>query len=79
MQNTISTLYNYDNKIKTTFKRVINQGMISRILILLLIIWNITLTITIYKPMQQAPFPTFTDSENELIMQLEEIPTEKLN
>jgi regulatory protein YycI of two-component signal transduction system YycFG len=44
------------------------------ILLIILILWNIFLTYQVIQ--NNAPFPRFTDSENEIIMQLEEIPME---
>lgn len=44
------------------------------ILLIILILWNIFLTFQVIQ--NNSPFPRFTDSENEIIMQLEEIPFE---
>ena len=44
------------------------------ILLIILILWNIFLTYQVIQ--NNSPFPRFTDSENEIIMQLEEIPFE---
>ena len=44
------------------------------ILLIILILWNIFLTFQVIK--YNSIIPTFTDKQNEIIMQLEEIPFE---
>jgi hypothetical protein len=70
----LNIYYNFNTRIK----RLKKQGNTSRLLILALIIWNIVLSINLIHPQITTNIPQFTDAENELIMQLEEIPTEQL-
>lgn len=63
-----------NNKLKK-HREVIN---ISRIMILLLIVWNLLITTALIIPAIKSPIPQFTDSENKTISQLEEIPKEDL-
>ena len=72
----IPTQLNYFNMMHKRTILLKKQGNTSRLLIIALIIWNIVLTINLIHP--QSPIPQFTDAQNELIMQLEEIPTEVL-
>ena len=74
----IPTELNFYYNLNTRVKRLKKQGNTSRFLILALIIWNIVLTINLIHPQITTNIPQFTDAENELIMQLEEIPTENL-
>ncbi len=67
----LNYFYNTNKKIKQLKK----QGNTSRILILALIIWNLFLTIP-HIHFNHPNIPQFSDTENESIMQLEEIPTE---
>lgn len=61
------------NKKLKRHREVIN---VSRIMILLLIVWNLILTTALILPAFSSPIPQFTDKQNEQIMMLEEIPTE---
>lgn len=74
----IPTELNLYYNLNTRVKRLRQQGNISRLLIIVLIIWNIVLTINLIHPQITTNIPQFTDAQNELIMQLEEIPTEQL-
>ena len=69
----IPTPHNYFTQTNNTLKRLKHQGNISRLLILALIIWNIILTVIISQPITRANIPQFTDLENQMITQLEEI------
>ena len=77
-KKTIQNLYNSFKRINIAFKRLSRLKNTSRLLIIALIIWNIVLTINLIHPQIITNIPQFTDAENELIMQLEEIPTEQL-
>lgn len=74
----IPTELNFYYNLNTRVKRLRKQGNTSRLLIIALIIWNIVLTINLIHPQITTNIPQFTDAQNELIMQLEEIPTEQL-
>ena len=74
----IPTELNFYYNLNTRVKRLRRQGNTSRLLILALIIWNMILTISLIHPQITTNIPHFTEAENELIMQLEEIPTEQL-
>lgn len=74
----IPTKLNFYCNLNTRVKRLRRQGNTSRLLIIALIIWNLFLTINIVQQQITTNIPQFTDAENELIMQLEEIPTELL-
>lgn len=74
----IPTELNFYYNLNTRIKRLKKQGNTSRLLIIALIIWNIVLTISLIHPQIKTDIPQFTDAENQLIMQLEEIPTEQL-
>jgi len=68
----IEMIYDTNCKIRTLKKHI----KLNRILILSLILWQlITTGFLIY---QNTEHEFFTQSENELIMQLEEIPTEEI-
>lgn len=73
----IPTELNYFYNTNKRIHRLKKQGNTSRLLIIALIIWNLFLTIP-HIHFNQTNIPEFNDSENELIMQLEEIPTEIL-
>lgn len=70
----LNYFYLMDKKLKR-HREVIN---VSRIMILLLIVWNLIITTALILPAFSSPVPQFTDKQNEQIMQLEEIPTEQL-
>lgn len=72
----IPTELNFYYNLNTRVKRLRRQGNTSRLLIIVLIIWNLFLTINIAQQQITTNIPQFTDAENKLIMQLEEIPTE---
>ena len=72
----IPTQLNYFNMMHKRTMLLKKHGNISRLLIITLIIWNIFLTCAVIP--NSSPIPQFTDKENQLIMQLEEIPTEQL-
>lgn len=74
----IPTELNFYYNLNTRVKRLRRQENTSRLLITALIIWNLFLTINIAQQQITTNIPQFTDAENELIMQLEEIPTEQL-
>lgn len=74
----IPTELNFYYNLNTRVKRLRKQGNISRLLIIALIIWNTVLTINLIHPQITTNIPQFTDAENELIMQLEEIPQYEL-
>lgn len=59
-----------DKKLKR-HREVIN---VSRIMILLLIVWNLIITTALILPAFSSPIPQFTNKQNEQIMMLEEIP-----
>lgn len=65
----LNYFYNTNKRINSLRK----QGNTSRLLIIALIIWNLFLTIP-QMHFNHSNIPQFTDAENELIMQLEEIP-----
>ena len=46
------------------------------LLLIILILWNIFLTYQVIQ--NSSPIPRFTDKQNEIIMQLEEIPSYEL-
>lgn len=71
----IPTELNYFHNTNKRINRLKKQNKTSRLLILTLIIWNLFLTIPQIH-FNHPNIPQFTDTENELIMQLEEIPTE---
>lgn len=71
----IPTELNYFYNLNTRIIKIRKQGNTSRLLIIALIIWNMVLTINLIHPQINSPIPQFTDAENELIMQLEGIPT----
>ena len=70
----LNYFYLMDKKLKR-HKEVIN---VSRIMILLLIVWNLLITTALILPAFSSPIPQFTDKQNEQIMMLEEIPMEGL-
>ena len=72
----IPTQLNYFNMMHKRTIVLKKQGNISRLLIIVLIIWNIFLTCAVIP--NSSHIPQFTDKQNEQIMQLEEIPTEQL-
>ena len=63
------------NKKLQRHREIIN---VSRIMILILLVWNLLITTALILPAFSSPIPQFTDKDNELIMQLEEIPTKQL-
>lgn len=71
----IPTELNFYHNTNKRINRLKKQGNTSRLLILALIIWNLSLTLP-HIHFNQPSIPRFNDSVNELIMQLEEIPTE---
>lgn len=71
----IPTELNYFYNTNKRIKILRNQSNTSRLIIIALIIWNIFLTIP-HIHFEHPNIPQFTDAENELIMQLEDIPTE---
>lgn len=73
----IPTELNFYYNTNKRINRLRKQGNTSRLLILTLIIWNLFLTIP-HIHFNHPNIPQFSDVENELIMQLEEIPTEQL-
>ena len=75
----IPTELNFYYNLNTRVKRLRHQGNTSRLLIIALIVWNIVLTINLMHPQITTNIPQFTDAENELIMQLEEIPQYELD
>lgn len=72
----IPTQLNYLNMMHRRTIALKKQGNISRLLIIILIIWNIILSCQFLPA--TAIIPQFTDKQNEQIMMLEEIPTEVL-
>lgn len=74
----LPTQLNYFYLMDKKLKRYIEVINVSRIMILLLIVWNLILTTALILPAFSSPISQFTDKENQLIMQLEEIPTEQL-
>lgn len=72
----IPTELNFYYNTNKRINRLKKQGNKSRLLIILLILWNIVLTLQFIP--QKTIIPQFTDKQNELIMQLEEIPQEEL-
>lgn len=70
----LNYFYLMDKKLKK-HREVIN---VSRIMILLLIVWNLLITTALILPAFSSPIPQFTDKQNEQIMMFEEIPTEVL-
>lgn len=75
----IPTELNFYYNLNTRVKRLRKQGNTSRLLIIALIIWNLFLTINTAQQQITTNIPQFTDAENELIMQLEEIPQYELD
>lgn len=69
----IPTELNYFYNTNKRINQLKKQGNKSRLLILALIIWNLVLTLQIYKPDSNI-IPQFTDKENEMIMIQEAIP-----
>lgn len=74
----IPTELNFYYNLNTRVKRLRRQGNTSRLLIIVLIIWNLFLTISIAQQQITTNIPQFTDKQNEQIMMLEEIPMEVL-
>lgn len=74
----IPTELNYFTHINKKLQRHREVINVSRIMILILLVWNLLITTALILPAFSSPIPQFTDKENELIMQLEEIPTEQL-
>lgn len=72
----IPTQLNYFNMMHKRTIVLKKQGNISRLLIIVLIIWNIFLTWAVVP--NSSSIPQFTDKQNEQITQLEEIPTKQL-
>lgn len=66
--------YIINNKLKR-HREVIN---ISRIMILILLVWNLLITTALIIPAIKSPIPQFTDNDNKIISQLEDIPQEDL-
>lgn len=66
----LNYFYLMDKKLKR-HREVIN---VSRIMILLLIVWNLIITTALILPAFSSPIPQFTNKQNEQIMMLEEIP-----
>ena len=60
----------YTTNKTTKIKRTKNNAL----LLIILILWNVFLTYQVIK--YNSIIPTFTDKQNEIIMQLEEIPME---
>lgn len=71
----IPTELNFYHNTNKRINRLKKQGNTSRLLIIGLIIWNLILSLQ-HINFAHPNIPQFTDSENELIMQLEEIPFE---
>ena len=59
------------------YKRTQTQFNITKTLLLILFIWNLIISFKVFEIPQTQP-PQFTDSENEIIMQYEEIPQYEL-
>lgn len=75
----IPTGLNFFFAIDKRFRQLTKQGNISRILILILIIWNLIISINILTTKQSTlNLPEFTDVQNIQIAELEEIPLEEL-
>lgn len=72
----IPTELNYFYNTNKRINQLKKQGNTSRLLIIVLIIWNIILSCQFLPA--PANIPQFTDKQNEQIMMLEEIPTEVL-
>lgn len=70
----LPTELNYFMILIQRFKNLRQQIVISRLLILGLIIWNIGLTLALIPT--SANIPQFTHEETKQILQLEEIPIE---
>lgn len=70
----LNYFYLMDKKLKK-HREVIN---VSRIMILILLVWNLLITTALILPAFSSPIPQFTDKQNEQIMMFEEIPTEVL-
>ena len=66
--NSIHYIQPKQNKPKRTKKNAL--------LLIILILWNVFLTYQVIK--YNSIIPTFTDKQNEIIMQLEEIPSYEL-
>ncbi len=73
MINTIQQKQNYIKLHKTQQQKQQTQFNITKTLLLILFIWNLILSFKVFEIPQTQP-PQFTDQENEIIMQLEEIP-----
>lgn len=69
----IPTELNYFYNTNKRINQLKKQGNKSRLLILALIVWNLVLTLQIYKPDSNI-IPQFTDKENKMIMIQEAIP-----
>lgn len=72
----IPTELNYFYNTNKRINRLKKQGNTSKLLIIILIIWNIILSCQFIPA--PAIIPQFTDKQNEQIMMLEEIPMEVL-
>lgn len=70
----LNYFYLMDKKLKK-HREVIN---VSRIMILILLVWNLLITTALILPAFSSPIPQFTDKQNEQIMMLEEIPMENI-
>lgn len=70
----ISTKLNYFSILDKRTQTLRKQSNTSRLLIILLIIWNIILSFQFIPTI--IDIPQFTDEQNELIIQLEQIPLE---
>ena len=64
--------------LNTRVKRLRKQGNISRLLIMTLIIWNVTLTIGLVNLQKAHIMPQFSISDNAVITHLEGIPIDEL-
>ena len=72
----IPTELNFINYTKRQLNKIKNNCNLSRFLILSLILWNLILTYKVFDVSLSNPAPKTTPAQDELIIQLEEIPTE---
>ena len=75
--NHIPTELNFYYHTNKRINQLKKQGNSTRLLFIFLIIWNLVLTIP-HINFNHSSIPQFTDAENELIIQLEGIPTESI-